>query len=898
MLEISKLKINHQEAPIGLDCLREISWQMRSDERAVIQKAYEIQIAADEAFADKLYDSKYTKSSASVHVTEGLSDLRLASCTRYYVRVCAESQTGEKSEWKTGTFVTALVSDSEWLAEFITPETEADKDKSRGYYLRNSFVLRKKPKSAYALVTALGIYHFYMNGEKISNDEFAPGWTSYNRHLLYQVYDVTKALKEGENTAAAHLGPGWYKGIMGSKRTRNHYGKQSAFACQLMVQYEDGEREVFVTDRNWKYKESPVLFSEIYDGETYDAAKETRDWNKNSCEEEDWSRVTDCVAFPKERLTAQSGCKVKAMTEIPAKRIFRTPQGDTVIDFGQNLTGWVKFRIKGSRGARAVLQCFEVLDKDGNVYTENLRSAKETLTYICKDGEAAVYHPYFSFQGFQYIKVAEYPGEPKAEDFTAYAVHSDMAYTGRFRCSDKYVNQLHHNILWGMKGNFLDVPTDCPQRDERLGWTGDAQIFCRTASYLMDTKLFYSKWLTDLREEQTPEGGVPHVVPDIWTGKDVSGKIFENGTHSAAAWGDAAVIIPWTMYLMYGDTEIIRRQYQSMKGWIDFMTAHSSEYVWEYRMQFGDWVALDAEEGSYYGATPLSLTNMAYYAYSTGLFAKMAAVIGQQEDAKCYRQLYENIKAAYQKTYFDETGRMTVQTQTAQIVSLYFGLAPEPYRAQVVKDLLCLLKEHDGHLVTGFVGTPYFCQVLSDNGCADKAYALLLKDDFPSWLYQVKQGATTIWEHWDGRKPDGSMWSPAMNSFNHYAYGAVGEWLYRGIAGIECCEEAPGWKKIRIAPHIGGGLSFAEAEFESVYGRIASAWQVLGDCVKLEIEVPCNTLAELCIYDAKEIKQADGLVFTENCRTQECSFKAEAGSGKYEIIYTLKQQPTGSCLQG
>lgn len=880
MVNISKILINYQENPVGIERIEQVGWSMVSDQQNVIQYSYELQIAEDEEFAQQIYDSGRVESEVSAHVTPKMPVLQ--SARKYFIRVRVMTTAGDESAWKEGFFVTALLSKEEWRAKFITIETEEEKGESKGSYLRKEFHIDKRIKSAYAFSTALGLYHLYINGRKVGEDEFTPGWTSYNKHLLYQEYDVTKYLIEGENAAAGFLGAGWYKGDVGFVRMRNHYGSRAAFACQIVVEYEDGERESFSTDESWKGTDGPVVFSEIYDGEIYDARLEIEGWNEIGLDDERWENVQS-VPFDKAVLEAQSGCRVKQMTEVSAKKIFKTPQGDTAIDFGQNMTGWVEFKVKGIPGARVELNCFEVLDKEGNVYLDNLRTAKETVTYICKDEKEVRFHPNFSFQGFQYARIADYPGEPQLEDFTAYAVHSDMTVTGTFECSNPDINQLHHNIVWGMKGNFLDVPTDCPQRDERLGWTGDAQIFCRTATYLMDTYTFYSKWLRDLEADQTAEGGVPHVVPDILIGKSSQDRLMKDGDHSAAAWADVSVIMPWTLYLMYGDTGVIKRQYNSMKKWIGFMQKHSVNNIWNYKLQFGDWVALDAEEGSYFGATPNDLTCTAYYAYSTGLFSKMAEIIGEKEDAQKYQKLYNEIVKTYQETFFKENGHMSVQTQTAQIVSLYFNLVPDEYKEYVVEDLLKLLKKENGHLVTGFVGTPYFCHVLSQNGHTKEAYELLLKEDFPSWLYQVKQGATTVWEHWDGLKPDKSMWSPDMNSFNHYAYGAVAEWLYRASAGIDCDEKEPGFKLICIAPHIGGGLKYVKASYESVYGKIVSNWAQDGEIVTLQVEIPCNTKATIIPCEARKIVDAGGLDFTLNAG----KYKAEAGSGNYKIAYKI-----------
>ena len=880
---ISELKINGQKDPIGITRLEEVSWKIQSEKRNVMQKAYELEIAKDNNFQEMLFQSGKVQNMKSVGVKNNLETVELCSAKKYFIRVKIMDEVNEWTEWEYGKFVTALVDKEEWRAMFLTPESEEDGRKSNGYYLRGEVNIEKKVKAAYAFSTALGLYHMYINGKKIGEDEFAPGWTSYNHRLLYQVYDVTQNLKTGQNVWAAHIGPGWYKGYMGSARTRNHYGTRLAFSGQIMVEYEDGETECIYTDMTWKAVKSPVIFSEIYDGEVYDARLEIEGWNYAKNDRSDWCDVKE-IPFEKKYLKAQSGCKVKVMEKISANELFYTPEGDLVIDFGQNLSGWIEVRAIGKSGERIELNCFESLDKDGNVYTENLRTAKETIVYICKDSREVVYHPLFSFQGFRYAKISAWPSssqKPDVRNFTASVIYSDMEQTGNFYCSDSRLNQLHHNILWGMKSNFLDVPTDCPQRDERLGWTGDAQIFCRTASYLMNTDMFFKKWLRDVASEQTKEGGIPHVVPDVWTGKNVTGKIFERGTDSAAGWADAAVIIPWTLYQMYGDTNVIKEQYECMKAWIRFMYDHAEDNVWKYKMQFGDWLALDAEEGSYYGATPLELTNMAYFAYSTGLLVKMAKIIGKGEDVEWLEKLYLEIKESYVRHFFTEDGRLIVQTQTAQILSLYFKLVPERWISLVVKDLLKLLKKENGHLSTGFLGTPYFCQVLSENGCVKEAYALLLKEDFPSWLYQVKQGATTVWEHWDGKKEDGSMWDPAMNSFNHYAYGAVGEWLYRGIAGIE--NKSAGFQSILISPCVDKGLAKVDASYESVYGKIVSKWEVNNDILSWNVKIPCNTRASLELKDVKILYDTDGLFFYREKKDNRYVWKTETGSGSYTI---------------
>ncbi|MFV0362406.1 MAG: family 78 glycoside hydrolase catalytic domain [Suipraeoptans sp.] len=841
MIKIKEISINYQNEPIGLEKFEQVGWiiDCESDKRDIIQEAYHVQVATNITFDDIIYDTDKVVSDESAHVT--LPGLALQSGSRFYLRAKTYTNAGE-SDWATTTFVMGLIGEELWCADFITAESRSDKEEAKGTYVRKQVNLDKKIESAFAFTTALGLYEFYINGRKVSGDLFTPGWTSYNKHLLYQVYDVKDYLNSGDNVVGAMLGAGWYKGTIGFRRIKDVYGDYSAFLCQIEVCYSDGSKELIKSDDSWQSEYSPVVFSEIYDGETYDATKEILDWNKDSCDFDKWKGVT-IVDFDKSVLKAQSGAKVKVINELPVKEIITTPQGDTVIDFGQNLTGHVRFNVTANASEVVELKCFETLDSAGNVYTDNLRTAKQTIKYTCNGIGTEEYAPHFSFQGFRYIKVVSYPGAIKAENFTACAVHSDMGETGTFECSNPEVNQLQHNINWGMKGNFLDVPTDCPQRDERLGWTGDAQIFCREASFLKNTYTFYRKWLCDVAVDSV-DGGVPHVVPDIVTGRAGDDWLLSRGTYGAAAWADVITIMPWTLYLTYGDTQILKERYNDMKAWVDFMDSHSEGHIWNYKLQFGDWVALDAEEGSYFGATPNDLTCTAYFAYSTKIMVDTAKVLGKDGDVNKYEKLYNEIVKAYRDKFL-ENGHLNAQTQTAQIVSLYFGLIPEEDKKSVTDDLLKLLKKENGHLVTGFVGTPYFCHALSENGQADAAYELLLKDDFPSWLYQVKQGATTIWEHWDGLKPDGTMWSPDMNSFNHYAYGAVGDWLFRVVAGVEVDADKPGYKHIIIEPKIGGNMKYAAASFKSIYGMIKSRWEVTGDKAILSVNIPINTTATI-----------------------------------------------------
>ena len=882
MLNITQILMDYEKEQTGITHVPQFSWTFESDKRNVMQQYYSLVIAKDAAFSEKVYESGKVESDASAQVEP--ENVILQSQKRYFVKVTAGAA-GEEASCETS-FVTGIMDNSQWKGAFVSAEEESDADNSKGTYVRKEFSLKGAVKEAFVSVTALGLYKFYINGKKVGTDELTPGWTSYHNHLCYQTYDVTEYLQEGANAAGAELGAGWFKGKMGFEgleKRRNHYGTCTALLAQMVIRYEDGSEEVVVTDESWSGADAPVVFAEIYDGEIYDAAKEIDGWAVAGCKKGQWRPVRK-IDYELAVLTGQGSGRVSLMDEVKPVEIFKTPQGDTVIDFGQNMSAWIKVRAQGKKGDVIRLDCFEVLDSEGNVYLDNLRDAKESMQYTFGYDGDIIYQPSFTFMGFRYAKIVSFPGEPKLENFTAHAIHTKMERTGRIETSNPDLNQLMHNILWGLKSNFVDVPTDCPQRDERLGWTGDAEIFCRTACFLEDTYSFYRKWLRDVEADQTPEGGVAHVVPDIISGNEGDNWLLKQGSHSAAAWADVAVVNPWTMYLTFGDREILKIQYKSMKGWIDFMKNHAKDYIWNYKLQFGDWVALDAEEGSYFGATPNDLTCTAYFAYSTGLFVKIAEALGCEEDVKEYTDLYNKIVEKFQKTFYDENGEMTAQTQTAHIVALYFGLAPEEYREKTVAGLLRLLAKENGHLVTGFVGTPYFCHALSQNGHVKEAYELLLKDDFPSWLYQVKKGATTVWEHWDGLKPDGTMWSADMNSFNHYAYGAIGEWLVRVMAGLEVDEKKPGYKHSVIYPRMGGNLEYVDAQYDSVYGPVKCRWEDRFGETVLKVNVPVNTTATICLDGAGEIKDSDGLTFAEG----EGCMKAEAGSGEYTVTFVRK----------
>ncbi|MDR2525855.1 MAG: glycoside hydrolase family 78 protein [Oscillospiraceae bacterium] len=681
---------------------------------------------------------------------------------------------------------------------------------------RLCFVPEKPVAAARLQATALGVYNAYINGARVGEQVLAPGWTNYRKRLQYQSYDVAALLRAGaENVLMLEAAAGWR--MHAREKDWRHCaigGKETAVIAALELRFADGTARLFHTGAAWSCCLSAVRRANLYDGESYDAGFVDGYW-----------RSPKVLAYEKEILIPEEGERIVEVERLPARELLTTPAGETVLDFGQNLTGYVEFRIDGAAGKTAVLRHAEILDAAGNFYTANLRSAKQEVRFLC-DGRAHTYKPCFTFQGFRYVRLQDWPCEIRKEDFTAIVVHSEMRRTGFFDCSSPLLNRFFENIVWGQKGNFLDVPTDCPQRDERLGWTGDVQIFCRTASYLFDCERFFKKWLADLASEQFANGGIPHVIPRLhWDGD------------SSAGWADAAVICPWQIYLTYGDADILLRQFSSMRAWVDYMIARSENALWMSDGHFGDWLCLDE--------TPTSgaLLRNAYFAYSTGLLIKAGKVLGA--DMRKYERQLAATKAAYIREFLPE-GEVLCNTQTGCVLTLYFDLTGA-YQVQVAAQLAALVRE-TGHLKTGFLGTPYLLHALSENGYGALAYDLLLRREYPSWLYPVTMGATTVWERWDGQRPDGSFQEAGMNSFNHYAYGAVGDWLLGVAAGIQTVEDAPGFSAVRFAPLPDARLGHLRGAVETRRGRVESGWRYAQDgSVVYTFTVPegCEATADI-----------------------------------------------------
>ena len=578
---------------------------------------------------------------------------------------------------------------------------------------------------------------------------------------------------------------------------------------------------------------------------------------------------------------APAGPPIRRIEELKPLSIRRTPAGETVVDMGQNMVGWVRLRVHGPAGTTVRLQHAEVLDKSGNFYTANLRTAQQTDTYTLKGGSEELYEPHFTFHGFRYVKVDGFPGTLTPDALTGIVVHSDMPRTGRFESSDAMLNQLYHNIVWGQKGNFVGVPTDCPQRDERLGWTGDAQVFSRTAAFNYDVAGFFTNWLADVTVDQRSIGSIPDVIPDVLTRGQ------PNAT-SSAGWGDAAVIIPWTMYLAYGDTRLLERQYPSMRKYVEYQRRVAGDkLLWNSGWHYGDWLAFSTTRADYPGATTdKDLIATAFFAHSTDLLARSAQALGKDDDARAYRDLFDRIRAAWTQEYVTASGRIGANTQTAYALALEFHLLSAAQRSDAGERLAANVRQF-GHLTTGFLGTPYLTDALSETGHLTEAYRLLLNKTYPSWLYPITQGATTIWERWDGQKPDSSFQETSMNSFNHYAYGAIGDWMVRVVAGLDLDEAVPGYKHLVIRPQPGGTLTSARAELMTQYGSAASGWKIEDGRLRLEVRVPANARATVRLPRATLAQVTEGgravtsAAGVTSARQAAGAVVVEVGSGDY-----------------
>lgn len=906
MIRIVNQRTNHIENPLGYTLnIPSLSWQVEGA-KGHRQTAGKVEVALDEGFEQIVFTAEGEQADSLATRVQA----ELLETTRYYWRVQLTTDAGEEAQsdiaWfetgkKTldGMFLTAKIEEKQVEPcktedkgiEEDTAETtkqingiETEKDtleqpkKNEGtenqvsLEYEKKFTLQELPVKARAYVCGLGFYECYLQDKKIGEEYLAPGLNGYDSWIQVQTYDILPYLQQGENAFSALTGDGLYKGRFGFEGGRDKiYGERQCFACDIVLTYGDGRVEEISTDETWKIRASKVKFSNIYDGEVWDDTFESTEYFTVMEEPVDKTKLMPRLSLP-----------VLEMEQRKPVEVIKTPAGETVLDMGQNMVGWLSFRNHLPKGHQVTFQFGEIL-QDGNFYNENLRVAKQEFTYI-SDGKKKEVRPHFTFYGFRYVKVNNWTGELSLEDFTGRVLYSGMKRTGFVETSNAKVNRLFSNVIWGQKGNFVDVPTDCPQRDERMGWTGDAEVFCGTAAFNMDIYPFMMKYCHDMKLEQRKQDGVtPMVVPSV--GMQGGG---------CCAWADAATVIPWTVYEHSGDPGILEESYEGMKAWAEHIYKEDEKSgghrLWTTGFHFGDWLAMDGEDPRFpTGGTEVYFICSCYYLMSTRIVADAAKVLGKKEEAESFGKRAEEIREAIRREYFTPNGRLALSNQTAYALALYCGLAEEEQVERLSDDFEKRMEKDNGYLKTGFVGTPLLCRELSDHGHNGMAYKLLLNEELPSWLYCVNMGATTIWERWNSVMPDGHMNPEGMNSLNHYSYGAIAEWMYRNMGGIN--ETEPGFRKVRIAPMPDERIEWAKVSYASASGTIVSNWQYqekeAGKELIYEIELPFGVSGNIEIGTAGAKKVT---VNGEEYPVAELLVLPEAESGSFTICVSYPQK--------
>ncbi len=946
---VDRLRCEYREDPLGIDTAKpRLSWALKSEARGVKQTAYQIEVASSPeklaAGEADLWDSGRVESDETVNIPYAGRTLQSRDQCYWQVRIWGAAGEPLQSQSKAASWTMGLLNDSDWQAEYITylDKTPVSKDTKSlqlppAQQYRKGFTAKKKIKRATIYATALGIYELHLNGTRVGDQFFAPGWTDYRQRAYYQTYDVTDQIKVGENALGACVADGWYSGYagfglltgIGTEMTGRHtYGKTPSVMLQLEIEYEDGSRTTVATDESWKVTtDGPVREADLLMGEAYDARKEMPGWSKAGFDESHWDTVllaseTDSViakfyefdnpaspgagpkkvsseidlGFQRPELEAFPGMPVRAIEEIKPIEISTDPAGNTIFNLGQNMAGVVRLRVKGPAGHRVVLRYGEMLHPDGRLMTENLRKARATDYYTLKgDPEGETFVPRFTFHGFQYVEVSNLPSEPTKDTITGIVLHSDTPLTSEFECSDPMANRLFKNVVWTQRANFIDLPTDCPQRDERMGWTGDAQVYIGTATYNADVAAFFTKWMRELMESQRESGTFPGYAPYP----------FQHGWDFGTAWADAGIICPWTIWQAYGDTRIIETCWEPMTRFMQWRqrTSRNSLGV-VHGNNWGDWLT----QGK---ATPLDYIDTVYFAISTKKMAQMADAIDRSDEASQYEKQFDVIKNAFNKKYVRERGKLTVDTQTAYALALFANLVPDEDRDAFGQTLADKIHANGNRMTTGFLGTRPLLPVLSDAGQHDLAAFLFQSRVFPSWGYEVDQGATTIWERWDSYTKEDAFGrhNASMNSFSHYAFGAVCEWMFRTLAGIE--SDGPAYKKITIHPHPPTPGSNAEREaiewvnaaYDSLRGRIESRWEVEGTGFELEVTIPANTTAQVFVPadDIQNVKESGKSIADANSveflRMENGTAVLQIGSGSYRFESPNAMKPASNAYE-
>jgi alpha-L-rhamnosidase len=891
------LQCEYRSAPLGMgERWPRLSWRLRSGLRGDRPTAHRItvtRLAPSGAAAETCWDPGWR---AGDEPGAAYAGAPLESGTRYAWQVQVRDAAGEPGEPAGSWFETGLLSRADWQAAWIgrdpesagpaDPPTDDDilGDGLLGHlnrrlppcaHLRRSFELPDRPVRGRLYVTARGLYEARLNGVRVGDHELAPGWTDYRARIQYQAYDVTGLMVPGENVLGAILGDGWFSGRVGpgARKLGEHYGPAAQLLAQLQLDWPDGSRQLVVSDGRWRACAGPLRFSDLLAGELYDARRELGDWSAPGYDAGAWSPVLDGGRDP-ELLVADSDEPVRGTGELSPAAIEPRPGGVQLADLGQNMVGRVRLTIRGAAaGDRIVVRHGEALTAEGDLYTANLRLAAATDVYIAAGRPVEVFEPRFTCHGFRCVTVSGYPGPLDPADLAGVVLHSDVPRAGRLRTSDETVNQLLSNIRWGQRGNFVSIPTDCPQRDERLGWLADAQVFLPTACYQADVAAFFARWMRDVVSSRLPGGAFPDVAPRV---------VFERD--GAPGWGDAGVIIPWQLWRTYGDRRVLESSFEAMAGWVEHVRRHNPDLIWRNRVgnHYGDWLQVDAR-------TPREVLATAYFARSTDLLARAAGVLGREADARQYGELAAAIRAAFGARFVAPDGRVTGATQTGYLLALAFGLLPGDLAAAAAGHLAADIEARGGRLTTGFLGVALLCPVLTAHGRADLAYALLHQDAYPSWNYSIRHGATTIWERWDGWTPERGFQSVAMNSLNHYSLGSVGEWLYRSVGGIGQAEDSVGYRHLDLAPVPGGRLTWAQASYESARGLVEVSWRAAGGRLTLAAAVPPGATASIRVptSDPESVREGgravadvpDVTVTAREAGVVVC----RVGSGRYEF---------------
>lgn len=911
----TSLRCEYLTDPLAIDLARpRLSWILESDRRATLQTAWQVLAASSAERLDRdegdLWDSGRVESDQAVHIVYDGRPLSAGQEVFWKVRVWTNhdqaSPWSAPARWRVG-----MLAPSDWKAQWISDPAPLPDERVPlpAPTFRKEFELTRPIRRAVVTVSALGVYELRINGRRVGDHILAPEWTNYHRRVQYQAYDVTELLTSGKNAVGAMVGDGWYAGRLGISHilqdkdpVRGFYGRKPKLLVQLDVRYDDGGTETIVTDAGWKVTtEGPIRKACLLDGEVYDARREMDGWDAAGFDDAAWKNVDVTPRRDDITLVAQRNEPIRVTEELRPKAITEPTPGVYVVDFGQNFAGWCRLRINAPEGTAVRLRHAEVLNPDGTIYRDNLRmgalggpyGARQEDQYISRGRGDETYEPHFTYHGFRYLEIAGLPTKPSTDDVVGRVFHSAPRLAGRFECSGELINRIMRNVLWTLRSNLHSIPTDCPQRDERMGWTGDILAFGETACFKMDMAAFLTKWLRDLRDDQADDGRYPDFAPHPFD---------SNARFSGApAWGDAGVTIPWQLYVNYGDRRLLETHFESARRWVDWIHAHNPGLLWKNNRNndYGDWLNANTFNLEGQGLprinaeVPKDLLATAFFQHSTDRVARMAEVIGREEDAKKYRRLADEIREAFIKAYVRDDGKIEGETQAGYALALSMNLVPKERREAAAAHMVAAVEAYDGHMSTGFHTTVRLMNELTRAGRDDIAYQLINHRTLPSWGYSIEQGATTIWERWDGYVEGRGFHDPGMNSFNHYAIGAVGEWVYRTILGINPDESSPGYGNVILRPRPGGGLTWARGSYNSVRGRIEVDWKESGEALELNLTVPANMTAtfhapadsdEAVTEGGKPADKAEGVSFL---RVEDGSAVYKLGSGSYQ--FTIRQ---------